>query len=57
MGYEQIGQTQVVLQVPQQVEHLGLDGDIKGGDRFVADHEAGMKGKGPGHAHPLPLTT
>ena len=57
MGDEQIGQPQIVLQLPQKVEHLGLDGDVESGNRFVADHEAGMKRQGPRHSHPLPLAS
>src|SRR5260221_2799574 len=38
---EEVGQAELVLQVVEQVEHLGLDRDVEGGDRLVGDHQLG----------------
>ena len=40
VGNEQKAQVQVVPQLLQQLQDLGLDGDVQGADRFVGDQEA-----------------
>ena len=55
VGDEEIGQVQLLLQVLQQVDDLGLDGHIQSGHRLVADDELGVEGQSPGDAHPLLL--
>ena len=45
------------LQVLEQVDDLGLDADVEGADRLVADDEAGLDREGPGDADPLTLPT
>ena len=55
VGDEDVGEPLGCLEVRQQVEHLGLDGDVQGGHRLVAHHQPGGQGQGPGQAHPLPL--
>jgi len=55
VGDEQIGQTQLVLQVLQQVDDPGLDGDIQGRDRLVADDKLWIGGQSAGDADALPL--
>ena len=52
-----IGQTKLVLQVFQQVDHLGLDGYIQGGDRLVGDDNFGLQSQGTGNAKALALPT
>lgn len=37
--HEEIGQPQFLLQVFQNIEHLRLNGHVKGGDRLVKDDE------------------
>ncbi len=39
----------------QQVEDLGLDGHVQGGDRFVADDQAGPRGERAGDRDALTL--
>ena len=39
VGDEEIGQPESFLQVLQQVDDLGLDGNIQGGDRLVGDDQ------------------
>ena len=55
VGDEQVGQAEPVLQVLQQVEHLGLDGHVEGRDGLVADDQLGVEGDGPGDADALAL--
>ena len=52
---EQIGQPELVLQVLEQVDDLGLDRHVEGRDRLVADDQLGPQGHGPGDADALPL--
>jgi len=40
MADEEIGQSELALQVSQKIEHLGLDRLVQRRDRFVEDHEA-----------------
>jgi hypothetical protein len=44
VGDEEVGQAEVGLEVGEEVEDLGLDGDVEGGDGFVADDEFGAQG-------------
>ena len=44
-----------VLQVFQEVQHLGLDGDIESGNRLIGDDELGVQGQGPRDPDALPL--
>ena len=53
VGDEHVGQAQFLLQVHEQVQDLGLDGHVQGGDRLVADDELGVEGEGPGDADAL----
>ena len=52
---EEIGQAELGAQVHQQVDDLGLDRDVEGRDRLVADHEVGLQGQGAGDADALAL--
>ena len=52
---EQIGDAQPVLQVEQEVHHLGLDGDVERRDRLVADQQVGLGHQGPRQHHALAL--
>lgn len=42
MGNKQVREFAFLLKFQQQVEHLGLDGYVKGGDGFVQNNEAGI---------------
>ena len=55
MGDKKIGQIKFFLKVFQKVDDLGLDGDIQGRDRLVADDKTRLDRQGPGHPDPLPL--
>jgi hypothetical protein len=37
VGNEQVGQLELVAQLDEQVEDLGLDRDVEGGDRLVGE--------------------
>ena len=53
MGNKKVGQAKLALQVLEQRYDLGPDGDIQGGDGFIADNELWVGGQGSGDAHPL----
>ena len=56
VGDEEVGQPlSSLLQVLQQVDDLGLDGDVEGRDGLVADDERGVAGQGAGDADALAL--
>jgi hypothetical protein len=40
-GDEQVADPSVFAERAQEVEDLGLDADVQGGDGFVADQQAG----------------
>ena len=52
---EQERQVQILLQVAQQVQDLGLNRDIQRRDGFVADDEVGLQRQCPGDADALAL--
>ena len=55
VGDEEVGQAQPLLQVVEQVDDLGLDRDVQGRDRFVADEDGGLGSQRPGHPDALAL--
>src|SRR5205814_9290582 len=54
---DQVGQTQLALQVVEQVDDLRLDRHVQRGDRLVGDDQLRPQGQGPGDPDPLPLAT
>ena len=54
---KKIGESVVLLEIVEQVEHLSLDGDIECRDALVANHQFGLKHQSPGDADTLTLTT
>ena len=56
MGDEQVGQSQIVLQVLQQIQDLRLDRHVERRHRLVAHHQLGGQRQGAGDADALPLT-
>ena len=56
MADKQIGQLQLLLQVPEQIDDLGLDGYVKGGHGLVADDDLGFNHQGPCNADTLALS-
>src|SRR5262249_42768364 len=55
VGDEDVADVQLVAQFAEEVDHLCLDGDVQGGDRFVGDDELRLDGEGSGDAHALTL--
>ena len=53
VGDEHIGEPLVPLQFLQQIQNLGLDGYVQGGDRLVTYHEIRVQRKCTGDADPL----
>ena len=52
---EQVGQPELLAQLDQEVEDLGLDRDVERADRLVADDELRLDGEGASDADALPL--
>jgi len=57
VGDEQICEPFLLLQVLEQVQNLGLDGNIKGAGGFVQDQETGRGGQGACDADALALSS
>ncbi len=55
VGDEHQGETELGFEVLEQVEHLGLDADVEGADRLVADDQGGIQDQGAGDGDPLTL--
>ncbi len=55
MGDEQVGEAELVLQVFEEVNDLGLDRNVQRRDGFVGDDEVGVRGEGAGDPDPLSL--
>ena len=55
VGDEEQGHAGLVLDLPEQVQNLGADGDVQGGHGFVGDDEFGAQGQGAGDADALAL--
>ena len=54
VGDEDERGAELVAQVADQAEDLGLDGDVQGRGRLVGDDEIGLTGHRHGDHHPLP---
>ena len=52
---EQVGQPQLFLELLQQVDHAGLDGDVQRRDRLVQHQHLRLERQRPGDADALPL--
>src|SRR5215204_5961210 len=57
VGDENVGEVELLLQILQEVDDLGLDGDVEGRDGLVADYEARVQRDGPGDPYPLALAS
>jgi len=53
MGDQQDGHSRIFLQLLQQLQDLGLDGDIQGGSGFIGDEQLRLARQGNGDHHPL----
>ena len=54
---EQVGQPQLLLQLPQQVQHLGLHRHVRGTGGLVQDDHVRLRSQGAGDGDTLALTT
>jgi hypothetical protein len=52
---KQVGESELHLEVLEEVDDLGLDGDVECRDRLVTDDEIGVDGEGAGDADALAL--
>jgi len=57
VGNKEISKVELFLEIHQKVDDLGLDRDIEGTDRFVADDKLRFDGKGAGNADALALAS
>ena len=55
MGNKKICQSIPVLKVHQQIQDLGLNGDVQSGHRLIADDQLGIKGQCSGNTDSLAL--
>src|SRR5215210_7062737 len=55
VGYEDVGEVELLLQVLQKVDDLRLDRDVQCRDGLVADDQARVQRDGPRYPDPLPL--
>ena len=55
VGDEEVREVEFALDVLEQIEYLGLDGDIEGAGAFIADDDVGFDGEGAGQADALAL--
>ncbi|MNC30822.1 hypothetical protein D3C75_791200 [compost metagenome] len=56
VGDEQECQPKLLLQLHEQVNHLGLDGHIERGYRFIGNDKLRIQRNCPGDADPLALS-
>ena len=57
VGDEEVGEAEAILEFLEEVDDLGLDRDVEGGEGLVGDDEPGLDGEGTGDADALPLAT
>src|SRR5688572_26106436 len=55
VGYEEVGQSEPLLQFHKQVHNLRLDGDIQRGHRFICNNQLRVQRERPRDANALPL--
>ena len=55
MGDEEVGEAELLLQIHEKIDDLGLDGNVEGADRLVANDEFRFDGEGAGDADALAL--
>ena len=56
VGYEQVSQIKILLQLAQQIENLRLHGNIQSRYGFVADDQLRTRGQCAGNADSLSLS-
>ena len=57
MGYHNISQLELLLQIFQQVHDLGANGNIQGGDRLIQNDNPRIEGQRSGYGDPLSLSS
>jgi hypothetical protein len=57
MGDEEIGKTQLISKIHQEIQDLGLDRNIQGRNRFIRDDQIGTKRNSSGDTDPLTLSS
>lgn len=57
VGDEEVGEAVLALEVAEEVDDLGSDGDVEGADGFVEDQELGAEGEGSGDVDALALAS
>ncbi len=57
VGNEEVGEVKFFLEVHQKVNDLGLDRDIEGTDRLVANNKLRFDGEGAGNTDALALAS
>ena len=55
MGHKQHAQAQVLLEPPQQGQHIGLHFGVEHAHAFIAEQHLGFQDQGPRNRHPLLL--
>ena len=55
VGDKEVGQTELLLDIIEEVDDLGLNREIEGGDGFIGDDQFGFHCQGAGDADALPL--
>jgi len=56
MGNKHVGKAPLFAGFHQQIQNLGLDGNIQGGNRLVRHNKLRIHHEGPGNADPLTLS-
>src|SRR5688500_8827263 len=57
VGYHEDGSTELLLQIDEQLEYLGLDRDVERCRRLVSDDERGLHHESHRDQHSLPHAT
>ena len=57
VGNEEIGDTQLLLQISEQVDHLGLGRDIERAHRLIAHEQFRLEREGPCDSYALALAS
>ena len=57
VGDKEVSKVELFLKIHEEVDDLGLDRDIEGTDRFIADDKLRFDGEGAGNADALALAS
>ena len=56
MGDEEKGEMLLLLQLTEEIDDLGLHGNVQGGCRFIGQDQLWLQAETAGDVHPLPLS-